>query len=142
MENTQNFVMGQILALANSFKRKTSSFTVGENLSPSQGRVLHYILGVSKDEIFQKDIEEEFYIRPSSATEILKGLELNGFIKRESVEYDSRLKKITATEKALSYKKTVKDDMDKMQSLLTKGILEEDLEVFSKVVKQMFINME
>ena len=50
--------------------------------------------------IIRKDIEEEFQIRKSTVTGILQLMEKNGFIYRESVEKDARLKRIVPTKKA------------------------------------------
>ena len=51
-------------------------------------------------EVYQKDIEEEFRIRKSTATGILQLMEKNGFISRESSKKDARLKRIVPTPKA------------------------------------------
>ena len=59
-------------------------------------------------DIFQKDFEEEFSIRRSTATKILQLMEKNGLIERQKVESDARLKKIVLTNKALDiHKKAV-----------------------------------
>ncbi len=55
----------------------------------------------TKNDIFQKDIEEEFGLRPPTATALLKELEQRGLIRKEPVPYDARRKKIVVTEEAL-----------------------------------------
>lgn len=42
--------------------------------------------------IFQKDLETEFCIGRSTVTNILNLMEKKGFVRRESVSYDARLK--------------------------------------------------
>ena len=70
-------------------------------VSGSQARLLAVLSIVSMEQdIFQKDIEEEFGIRPSSVTGLLQALEQEGLISRESVSTDGRLKKIVLTGKA------------------------------------------
>ena len=91
--------------------------------------------------MFQKDIEEEFSLRPSSATELLKQMEKGGLIRREPVDYDGRLKKITVTEKALGYREQVVRDLADMEAELLRGVSREDLTVFFKVVEQMLDNL-
>ena len=49
----------------------------------------------------QKDFEQQFNIRRSTASNILALIEKNGLIQRESVPYDARLKKIVLTDKAI-----------------------------------------
>lgn len=64
-------------------------------------RILGFIDRESQErDVYQRDIEEEFHIRRSSVTSVLQNLEKNGFITRESVQSDARLKKIVLTEKA------------------------------------------
>ncbi len=68
-------------------------------LTGQQARVLLFIGRKSENEdIFQRTIEEEYQIRPSSVTSMLQLLERNGYIKRESVPEDARLKKLILTE--------------------------------------------
>ena len=93
------------------------------------------------DDIFQKDIEEEYSLRPSSATEILKKMEQNGLIHREPTSYDGRLKKIIPSEKAIHYQKQVITDLTKLEHDLTKGIDPEQLEIFFQVMEKMLKNL-
>lgn len=129
-----------ISKLSNKIRRELDSFTSKENFSGAQGRVLHFVLA-QKEDIFQKDIEEEYSLRPSSATELLKQMEKNGLIKRESVPYDGRLKKIIATEKALCYQDQVIADLTGLEEKLVRGIPSEDLEVFFRVTEKMMDNL-
>ena len=65
-----------------------------------QMHVLRYILmSTLHRDVYQKDIEEEFQIRKSTATGILKLMEKHGFIRRESAQQDARLKRIVPTKK-------------------------------------------
>ena len=65
------------------------------------GWAIRYLYDNREKEIFQKDIEKEFSIRRSTASNILKLMEKNGLIERISVPYDARLKKLTLTKKAV-----------------------------------------
>ncbi|WP_242945440.1 MarR family winged helix-turn-helix transcriptional regulator [Hespellia stercorisuis] len=116
------------------------AFSSRKEFSGSQGRTLHFLLAQTED-IFQKDIEEEYSIRPSTATELLKQMEKNGLIVRESVAYDNRLKKIVVTEKALSYKRQVVEDLTTLEETLVKDIPEADLQVFFRVIEKMMDNL-
>lgn len=78
--------------LSNKLRRKLDMLSSRKEFSGSQGRTLYFLLAQS-DDVFQKDIEEEYSIRPSTATELLKQMEKNGLIVREPVSYDNRLKK-------------------------------------------------
>lgn len=111
-----------------------------KEFSGSQGRTLHFLLA-QNEAIFQKDIEEEYSIRPSTATELLKQMERNGLIRREPTDYDSRLKQIILTPKALTYKQQVVSDLTGLEEMLIRDISEEDLQVFFRVIEKMMDNL-
>ena len=103
--------------LSNKLRRQLDMLSSRKEFSGSQGRTLHFLLAQTED-VFQKDIEEEYGIRPSTASQLLKQMEKNGLIVRESVSYDNRLKKIVLTEKALKYKGQVVDDLTRLEETL------------------------
>lgn len=126
--------------LSNKLRRKLDMLSSRKEFSGSQGRTLHFLLAQTED-VFQKDIEEEYGIRPSTATELLKQMEKNGLILREPVSYDNRLKKIVLTEKALRYRNQVVDDLTGLEEILIKGIPQEKLNVFFEVIEKMMDNL-
>lgn len=129
-----------ISKLSNKLRRRIDMFSSRKEFSGSQGRTLHFLLAQTED-IFQKDIEEEYSIRPSTATELLKQMEKNGLITRKPVDYDSRLKRIVVTEKALSYKNQVIEDLEGLEKALVRGIDEDKLEIFFEVIEKMLDNL-
>lgn len=126
--------------LSNKLRRKLDTLSSRKEFSGSQGRTLHFLLAQTED-IFQKDIEEEYSIRPSTATELLKQMEKNGLIIRRPVAYDNRLKKIDVTDKALLYKQQVVEDLTILEETLIEGISEDDLQIFFKVMEKMMDNL-
>lgn len=126
--------------LSNKLRRKLDMLSSRKEFSGSQGRTLHFLFAQT-DDVFQKDIEEEYSIRPSTATELLKQMEKNGLIVREPVSYDNRLKKIVLTDKALIYKKQVVDDLTELEETLTRGISEEKMKIFFEVIEKMMDNL-
>ena len=69
-----------------------------DELTAMHGWILGYLCRNEHKDIFQKDIEAEFKICRSTVTNILKLMEKKGYIKRESVPYDARLKKLRSEE--------------------------------------------
>lgn len=126
--------------LSNKLRRRLDMLSSRKDFSGSQGRTLQFLLAQNED-IFQKDIEEEYSIRPSTATELLKQMEKNGLITREPVAYDNRLKKIVLTDKALMYRKQVVDDLSALEKSLIKDIPEEKLNIFFEVIEKMMDNL-
>lgn len=126
--------------LSNKLRRKLDTLSSRKEFSGSQGRTLHFLLA-QREDVFQKDIEEEYSIRPSTATELLKQMEKNGLIFREPAPYDNRLKRIALTPKALTYQDQVVADLTQLEEELTKGISSEELETFFRVIEQMMDNL-
>ena len=107
-----------------------------------QKHVLKFILlETLHREIYQKDVEEEFQIRKSTATGILQLMEKNGFIYRESSEKDARLKTIVPTKKAEALRAEILENIRVMEKRLTKGISEEEFSMCMYVLWKMFDNL-
>lgn len=112
-----------------------------------QKHVLHYIIVEStRHEVYQKDIEKHFYIRRSTASTILKSLEDKEMIERYPSDTDRRLKHIVVkddvTKAFREVYQCVEKHMDQLEKQLTQNIDQEDLAVFSKVLRQMKENIE
>ena len=83
-----------INTVSHQLKRQMCTHEAEDSLTNIQRHVLHYILFQSlRCDIYQRDVEKEFQIRRSTVTGTLQLLEKKGFIRRESVEWDARLKK-------------------------------------------------
>lgn len=126
--------------LSNKLRRKIDAFSTRGQMSGAQGKVLHFLLAQSGD-VFQKDVEEEFSLRPSSATELLKRMEQDGLIRREPMPGDARCKRIVVCEKGLAYKEAVMADILGLETELTRGVDPDDLETFFRVIEQMLKNI-
>ena len=128
--------------LSNLIRRHFSTFSFHGTLSGAQGKTLHFILARGQEcDVFQKDIEEEFGLRPPTASALLKELEQRGLIRKEPVPYDARRKKIVATEEALQYKDCVLSGLEKLEQKLTAGIPDEEMQVFFTVTDKMLKNL-
>ena len=130
-----------ISKLSNQIRRRLDAYSAKSGVSGSQGRVLHFVLAQTED-VFQRDIEQEFNLRPPSATELLKVMEKNGLIRRESTAKDARLKKIMVTEKAAALVGQVFPDLEELERDLTKGISPEELELFFQIIGRMSENLK
>ena len=132
-----------IATLSNLIRRKIDSLEGIPGLTPVQDGVLHFILGRCREQdLFRKHVEEEFNLRRSTATELLKLMEKKGLIYREGVSYDARLKKIMPTDKGVMLEGQVLKDILEMERLVTKGIPEEELEAFLATGTKMMNNLK
>ena len=92
--------------------------------------------------IFQKDIENTFSIRRSTVSNMLKLMEKKGYIRRETVSSDARLKKLVLTQKALDADRMLKTQLAEKERMLRRNISDEELEVFYRVLDKIRGNIE
>lgn len=113
-----------------------------DKMTGTHGWAIGYFYHNRHRDIFQKDFEQEFNIRRSTASNILALIEKNGLIIRESVPYDARLKKITLTDKAIDIQHIVDSAFGKLEDTIKEDITEEELLVFYRVLDKINSNIE
>ncbi len=134
----------EIRALNNLIKRYVHSTKPSELDSSTgvHGWALRFFYENRDRDIFQRDFEEQFSIRRSTATNMLKLMEANGLIVRQSVEWDARLKRIVLTEKAIEIHKQIGKHIEETEKRLSKGISEDELSVFYNIIDKIKANLE
>lgn len=135
----------QIRMLSNMIRRDVEKSR--SSIDPDMPQHLHgwaitYFYENRDKDIFQKDFENKFSIRRSTASNMLKLMEKNGLIKREAVDSDARLKKISLTEKAIKIHKCVMAEIDKRELRLRKGLTPEEISAFNSIMKKLMANLE
>lgn len=129
--------------ISNRLRRRSVALQEKLGMSGAQGNILNYILvDGRKRPVYQKDIEKEFGLRPSTATEALKNLEAKGFICRISEKQDGRLKRIELTSKAEEIRHLITSEIAESENLLLKGITEEERRIFIEIGKKMLKNLD
>ena len=129
--------------ISNRLRRRSVALQEKLGMSGAQGNILNYILvDGRKRPVYQKDIEKEFGLRPSTATEALKNLEAKGLICRISEKQDCRLKRIELTSKAEEIRHLITSEIAESENLLLKGITEEERRIFIKIGKKMLKNLD
>ena len=131
--------------LSNLIKRdiESSPSRIGvETIKGVNGWAIRYFYENSDKDIFQKDFEERFSIRRSTASKILKTMEEKGYIKRISVESDARLKKIVLTDTAVELHIKITADIAAREKRLRQNVTEQELETFFKVMEKFTANLE
>ena len=112
------------------------------DLTILQKSILHFILFETMQmDLYQKDLEKEFKVRRSTASENLRLLEKKGYLYRECAKEDARLKKIIPTEKAVCLRGQLLKSIERTEERIRQGIPEEDLKVFFRVLKQISANL-
>lgn len=135
----------EIKIVSNLIKRhfdQLSSRKEIDDLTGTNGWVIGYIARNMDRDVFQRDLEAEFSIRRSTASKILQLMERKGFIKREAVPYDARLKKLVLTEKALEIHAKSTRDIEEFEEKLSKGLTEAEINTFLAIIDKIKHNIE
>ena len=144
-EKIRNMHTGRLVRMLNhQLKRnqKPEEAVEDDELTPMQRHILNYILlETLHRDIYQKNLEEEFQVRKSTVSGILKLIEKNGFIYRESVKEDARLKRILHTKKAEALRPSILEHIHETEIRMTEGVSEQDLFLCKKVLYQMCQNL-
>lgn len=106
------------------------------------GWIIRYLYARQDQEIFQKDIEKFFSIGRSAVTNIIQLMEKKGYISRESVSSDARLKKVRLTEKGIRIHRKIEEITSQLDKELIQGITEEELNTFYTVMSKLRDNLK
>ena len=133
-----------IRAASHAMRRRFDSLDIGKpsGLTPSQCRIMGFIMDNGGRSVYQKDIEAEFNIRRSTATRLLQSMEHKDLIMREPEENDGRLKRIRLTEKAAERSLEVLDRISCIERQLVEGITAEEMKVLHSVCQRIRQNAE
>lgn len=142
MKETDRLLIGVINALSKKMRRFCDRSAAEMGLTGTQGQVLCYIFFKSQwQDIYQRDIEDVFEIRRSTATGILQLLERDGYIERVSVPTDARLKKIVLTPKAEELQTLVIRETERIEKLLKTGLSEEEVKLYIRLSDRICSNI-
>ncbi len=134
-----------IRRLSNYIKRDIEKSSASQKIvlpKGVNGWAIHYLYENREKQIFQRDFENRFSIRRSTASNILKTMEQNGFIKRVSVESDARLKRIILTDKAIQIHQNIMNDITNREKRMRKGFTDSEIETFLSMINRFITNLE
>lgn len=113
-----------------------------DEVTVMHGWIIGYMYDNQEKEIFQKDIEAAFSITRSTVTGILKLMEKKGYIYRESVEWDARLKRLVLTDRGRELHEGTMRNIRMLEDSVREGISPQELETFFRVIELMKANLE
>ena len=132
-----------INCISNRLRNRSQEVHTQLGIGSAQGKILNYVLVESEaHSVYQKDLEREFGLRPSTVTEMLNALEQKKLIQRVSDEWDGRYKKIIFTAKARSMKDRIRQEVEETEHLLLQGITEQEKQEFLRIAGKMLQNLE
>lgn len=144
--NYENMIGMEIKAISNRMMRKLGGEAAGiDQPSPTaaQKRVIIYLYeNKEKGDLFQRDVEQYLSIRRPTATRMLNHMEEDGLIRRESVEYDGRLKKLVLTQSAIDLYNKIFDEINISEKHLTRGLTNKEKAEFLRIARKIRKNLE
>ena len=131
MRRVNNLIFRKI----NQFHRENEV----EDVTPMHEGILSYPFWHRDEPVYQRDIEREFSITRSTVTNILQLMERKGYIERQSVPQDARLKRLVLTEKGACIREKTMQALHQtdefVESLLTPEENAELLRLLNKLRK-------
>jgi len=110
------------------------------SLTPLKVRVLHYI--DENECTTQKDLESIIVIPKSTLSEALTDLEKNKLIIRENKNNNSKNNYINLTNVGKKLCCMIKDNIDKLESDITKGVSKKEIDEFKNIINKLINNLE
>lgn len=112
-----------------------------DEISPMQSWILSYLHDHKDREVFQRDIERDFTITRSTVTGTLQQMEKRGYITRQAVPKDARLKKIILTAKGEAMRQKVTQHIEATEKALLKDFSTEERERFIAYLQRVQDNL-
>lgn len=119
-----------------------TSLHMDDKVSRNNLWILSYLAHNTDRDIFQKDLEIFFCIRRSTVSKVIRLMEDKGYIRREEVAQDARLKKIVLTDSGWTILNFMREERNATEALLRQGVSEEELDIFFRVMKKFRSNIQ
>lgn len=113
-----------------------------DNLSLHQCWILQFLIENVGKEIYQKDVEQLFSIKRSTANQMLRALETRGYIQRITSSEDTRKNILAVTDTGKAAYETLAQDLYQVMQKLHGGIPQEELLQFQKTLRKLWRNIE
>ncbi|MEZ3461783.1 MAG: MarR family winged helix-turn-helix transcriptional regulator [Lachnospiraceae bacterium] len=133
----------EVRILSNLIYNRLNQMTVEtENLTVHQCWILQHLTENAGKEIYQKDIEQLFSIRRSTANQMLRTMESRGYIRRIVSEEDARRNVLTVTQEGITACGHLVENMYQFMKKLHGEIPKAELEQFQGTLRKLWHNIE
>lgn len=112
-------------------------------ITSRQGRLLEIIVDglASGKKVNRKYLESTSFLKGSSVTSLLNGLEAKGFIERSTSKSDGRALEIKATAKGEQVIRHVKSLFVEQENKLLQGMTPNEIDIFRRLLKKSCENI-
>ena len=123
--------------LSNEYINRNSDHS--KVLNSTQLQIVNYL--IKHEDVIQKDLEIETQLKKSSITGCIDSLEKKGIVQRIQSKDDKRKNFIVLTPFALEKKEMLEERVKRLDAIVRKGIEEDELKTFVKVLNKMLDNL-
>ena len=109
--------------------------------SPLQAKILKYILDHKEEVVCGKDLENYLHVSKATISEVLMAMEKSAIIKRISIPYDARAKRIVLTDTSLERFQELEKNFQSINEELLHGVSKKELACFLNVLQKMKNNI-
>ncbi|NUG67064.1 winged helix-turn-helix transcriptional regulator [Lactobacillus mellis] len=125
---------GRLLKIAaRQLTKNFDDFARQYGLTATQMSIIDH-LGRKQEEVLQRDLEQEFNIRRSTATLILQRMEKKDLIKRTPAQIDARQRAVVLTDKGKQLVGFVSDYMQLQQMQLQQQFSNTEIALFETIL--------
>lgn len=135
----------EIRIISNLMRRRLDSSAVmtrSKNITGTGGWLLGYLYANRDRDIYQRDVEKEFSIRRATSSKVITRLEEKGFVRRESVDCDARLKKPVLTEEGIKIQRDVCRELDDFDEKLISVLTEDEQKTLFELLGKIKDSLE
>ena len=135
----------EIRIISNLMRRRLDSSAVmtrAKNITGTGGWLLGYLYANRDRDIYQRDVEKEFSIRRATSSKVITRLEDKGFVRRESVDCDARLKKLVLTEEGIKIQRDVCRELDDFDEKLISVLTEDEQKTLFELLGKIKDSLE
>ncbi len=119
-------------------KRRIDHLAAEFDLTSVQFFVLEWIYFAAKErDVFQRDLEAALDVRRSTISNILKLLEGKGYVARENVSEDARLKKLALTPAGVRIYEEFKAHLSAMAAEESRHFSKEEMDMLISLLKRL-----
>lgn len=111
------------------------------HLSEMGVQILGYLCDHPDQALYQRDVEELFCVRRSTASRYLKDLENSGLLRRESVPQDARLKQLIPTDMARSIHENANRTFHALEAQMSQGLTAAEMAQFLAIAAKIQRNL-
>ncbi len=135
----------QIKVISNLIKREVANRGCEQYCDELTGNnmfIIGYLAKHRNEDVFQKDLEAFFSVRRSTMSTIIIRMEQKGFLVRESVSHDARLKKLVLTDKGERIHDMIESGIADVEKRLSSGLSEDEKQTLFCLLEKLRRNLE